>query len=269
LNSGNDDNNNDDDDKDLSNSAFKYFLSAHLVLMISLVSFIILTRLPLYTHHQTKTETETETETEIETIIEDEQWPLLNKNSSLRTTLKEMIKPALSIMFVFTVTLSLFPSITASIKSTAKNERSDYQQDYLFIPIHFLIFNMGDLIGRSLPIIQSFLIKNVNLLALMSASHSMFIPLILSCNTDIGDKRLFPLLVTNDWLYFFIVFLFSLSNGYLGSSIMMVGSQTKNVDKGLAGMLLIFCLVIGLTVGSLLSFPMRSLSCGGCNPFIN
>ena len=93
--------------------------------------------------------------------------------------------------------------------------------------------------------------------------------MILFCNTDIGDKRLFPLLVTSDFLYFFIMFLFSLSNGYLGSSIMMAGPQIQNVDKGLTGTLLTFFMVLGLTIGSLLSFPMRSLSCGGCNPFID
>ncbi|CAJ0837970.1 17459_t:CDS:2 [Entrophospora sp. SA101] len=133
----------------------------------------------------------------------------------------------------------------------------------------FSILNSCQVNRKSLPIIKFFAIKNIDLLMLMSTSRIIFIPLILLCNIDIGDKRLFPLLITNDFLYFFIIILFSFSNGYLASLIMMTGPQIQNVNKGLAGTLLTFCMVLGLTIGSLLSFPMRSLSCGGCNPFIN
>nr|CAG8478930.1 9866_t:CDS:2 [Entrophospora candida] len=255
---------NNDDDVELSNSAFIYFLSAFIVLIISLISYVILTKLPLFLyHHQSKN---------IDIIIEEEdneEKPLLNKKS-FNTTFIRIIRLVYSIIFVFMITLSLFPSITTSIKSTAKDdEKSGYQKDYLFIPLHFLMFNFGDLLGKSLPIIKFFVIKNIDLLMLMSTSRIIFIPLILLCNTDIGGKRLFPLLITNDFLYFFIILLFSFSNGYLASLIMMTGPQIQNVNKGLAGILLTFCMVFGLTIGSLLSFSIRSLSCGGCNPFIN
>ncbi|CAJ0834838.1 9775_t:CDS:2 [Entrophospora sp. SA101] len=255
---------NNDDDLELSNSAFIYFLSAFIILIISLISYAILTKLPLFLyHHQSKN---------IDIIIEEEdneEKPLLNKKS-FNITFIRIIRLVYSIIFVFMITLSLFPSITTSIKSTAKDdEKSGYQKDYLFVPLHFLMFNFGDLLGKSLPIIKFFVIKNIDLLMLMSTSRIIFIPLILLCNTDIGDKRLFPLLITNDFLYFFIILLFSFSNGYLASLIMMTGPQIQNVNKGLAGILLTFCMVFGLTIGSLLSFSMRSLSCGGCNPFIN
>ncbi|CAJ0745892.1 16513_t:CDS:2 [Entrophospora sp. SA101] len=253
-----------DDDVELSNSAFIYFLSAFIILVISLISYVILTKLPLFLyHHQNKN---------INAIIEEEEseeQSLLNKNL-FNITFTKIIRLVYSIIFVFMITLSLYPSITTSVKSTVKDdERSGYQKDYLFIPLHFLMYNFGDLLGKSLPIIKFFAIKNIDLLMLMSTSRIIFIPLILLCNIDIGDKRLFPLLITNDFLYFFIIILFSFSNGYLASLIMMTGPQIQNVNKGLAGTLLTFCMVLGLTIGSLLSFPMRSLSCGGCNPFIN
>ncbi|CAJ0869302.1 8283_t:CDS:2 [Entrophospora sp. SA101] len=253
-----------DDDVELSNSAFIYFLSAFIILVISLISYVILTKLPLFLyHHQNKN---------INAIIEEEEseeQSLLNKNL-FNITFTKIIRLVYSIIFVFMITLSLYPSITTSVKSTVKDdERSGYQKDYLFIPLHFLMYNFGDLLGKSLPIIKFFAIKNIDLLMLMSTSRIIFIPLILLCNTDIGDKRLFPLLITNDFLYFFIILLFSFSNGYLASLIMMTGPQIQNVNKGLAGILLTFCMVFGLTIGSLLSFSMRSLSCGGCNPFIN
>nr|CAG8479880.1 8528_t:CDS:2 [Entrophospora candida] len=201
-----------DDDVELSNSAFIYFLSAFIILVISLISYVILTKLPLFLyHHQNKN---------INVIIEEEEseeQSLLNKNL-FNITFTKIIRLVYSIIFVFMITLSLYPSITTSVKSTVKDdERSGYQKDYLFIPIHFLMFNFGDLLGKSLPIIKFFAIKNIDLLMLMSTSRP----------------------------------------------------QIQNVNKGLAGTLLTFCMVLGLTIGSLLSFPMRSLSCGGCNPFIN
>ncbi|CAI2185089.1 1388_t:CDS:2 [Funneliformis geosporum] len=178
---------------------------------------------------------------------------------------------AFTVGFVFFVTLSLFPSITASIKSiVVEHDKSKFHQDYLFIPLHFLVFNIGDWLGRCLPSLESFSTTDSKKLALMSIARIIFFPIFLMCNVDVGSNgaRILPLMINSDLIYFSTLWLFAVSNGYMGSLTMMAAPQIEGVTKGLAGTIMSFCLGLGLAIGSVFSFPMRAISCS-CNPIGN
>ncbi|CAG8451526.1 8898_t:CDS:2 [Scutellospora calospora] len=206
---------------ELSQITLAYFIFAMLISLLSLISYFILTRSPLYLHY-----------------IPPQEKPIIHpidqtlNNHSIQRTFNRIRLLCFAIFFNFLVTLALYPSITASIKSTTTDQNKQlFQQNYLFIPIHFLIFNAGDWI-----------------------------------EVGIHGKRLVPLLITNDWIYFLILVLFAITNGYLGSLTMMAGPQVFGVVKDFAGTLLSFFLAFGLVCGSMFSFPLKAISCG-CNPF--
>ncbi|KAF0555357.1 Solute carrier family 29 equilibrative nucleoside transporter, member 1/2/3 [Gigaspora margarita] len=245
-------------DAELSQMAFACFLFSMFITLLSIITYFILTWSPLYRHYFPPQET---------LIIHPIDQTL--SNHSLQSTFNRIQLLCFAIFYDFTITLGLYPSITAFITSTTPiQNRYLFQQDYLFIPIHFLIFNIFDWIGRSLPGFKSLVITSKYYLLIFSLFQTTFIILFLFSNVDVGmyGKRIVPLLITNDWIYFLMLSLFGFTNGYLASLCMVAGPQVFGVVKDLAGNLLNFFMIFGLVCGSLLSFPLRALSCG-CNPF--
>ncbi|ORZ07957.1 nucleoside transporter-domain-containing protein [Lobosporangium transversale] len=182
----------------------------------------------------------------------------------------------ISITLVYGLTLSLFPSLTGLVESTnTAPDRSRLAKD-LFVPLHFLTFNLGDWTGKALPSFALFApstqhpTRRQQLKYLLSSlTRFIFIPIFLTANLPIpSNTRLLPLLIQRDEVWFALVFLFALSNGYLGSIIMMVGPACVlgGENKARAGVKLGFWLTAGLALGSAASFGVRKLMCarGGC-----
>jgi equilibrative nucleoside transporter 1/2/3 len=238
-------------ENDLSLSALLYFLCAFIIAIFALISFyFILIRSPLYLHYREQAR----------------RVEITYDTNSIRVTFDRIRILVFAVGFVFAVTLSVYPSITASIKSTVKDEnKNKFQQDYLFIPLHFLIFNLGDWLGRFLPSLQFFIINDSVKLARMSIARIIFLPLFLMCNVNVGSNGIFPLIINSDLIYFLILLPFAITNGYISSLTMMAAPQVEGVAKDFAGTIMSFGLVLGLVLGSIFSFPMLAISCG-CNP---
>ncbi|KAG0023576.1 hypothetical protein BGZ80_009009 [Entomortierella chlamydospora] len=183
----------------------------------------------------------------------------------------------ITITLVFGLTLSLFPSLTALVESTNTDPKRPRIFGDLFVPLHFLIYNVGDWSGRTLPSISYFTpntrhpTRKQQVRYLLSALGRLaFIPIFLTANLPIPqDKRLLPFLIQNDAVWFLLLFLFALSNGYIGSIVMMVGPSCVlgGENKSRAGVKLGFWLTTGLALGSVASFGVRQLMCakGGCS----
>jgi len=75
-------------------------------------------------------------------------------NETIITTMdvwKLIQGPAISMFLTFFVTLSVFPAITADLSSTHQcHVGSNRLQNDLFTPMTFVLFNVGDLFGRSI-----------------------------------------------------------------------------------------------------------------------
>ncbi|CAG8487147.1 8081_t:CDS:2 [Ambispora gerdemannii] len=254
--------------EDLTRGAKYYFVFTLAVAVAALISFSILIRLPTYHYYTFRSKQQSDvfdgTNSTDSSITEQARF--------LSKTLNRIPLLACAVLLAFVVTLALFPSITASIKSVVKpGDRQKFQQDYLFIPIHFLIFNGGDLIGRNLPGLDCLMIASQRKLAIFSLFRLIFVPIFLTCNVDAGNSvsQSFPLLIKNDMLYFSFLMLFAVTGGYLGSSVMMAGPQmVPDNERDIAGGILGFSLILGLVVGSAFSFLARAVICE-CNPFLS
>ncbi|GAK62146.1 nucleoside transporter [Moesziomyces antarcticus] len=188
-----------------------------------------------------------------------------------------------AVAFVFVVTLSLFPALTSSVQSVYTGSSGpvtssvDLTSPQLFVPFHFLLFNISDLLGRTLPsVVPGALIRKARALFSLSLLRSLFIPLFMACNVVSTSQRTGPisrvkqdaqlgwlsaLLQSSDAPFFGLMLLLGFSNGLVSTCIMISGpSRSKLVNsKGasegpLAATLLSFWLCVGLAIGSGLSF---------------
>jgi solute carrier family 29 (equilibrative nucleoside transporter), member 1/2/3 len=172
---------------------------------------------------------------------------------------------AYSVCAVFAVTLAVFPSTTAKIRSQSSCDPAAprFRRD-LFTPFSFVVFNAADLGGRCLSGAQySWLQLRTGALPVFTVARLALVPPLLLCRVD--GSRLGTLLHNDAWPVV-LVLLFGLSNGYLSSKCMMAGPAcAPPVLKETAGTVMVLFLSLGLLLGSLLSFLVLLISTGSAS----
>ncbi|KAG8747042.1 hypothetical protein FRC10_002458 [Ceratobasidium sp. 414] len=188
----------------------------------------------------------------------------------------------IAVLYVFVVTLALFPAITTSIVSVNSPTRSSIFNPLVFSALHFLNFNLADFVGRALASIKPISPTSDKSLLVYSLARTAFIPLILLCNVQhkprfnlidkiqLGHKPYF----NSDILYMLVLFVFGVTNGH-ASTLALMAAPSKVLNPRLelyesktAARIAQFCLVGGLVVGSAASFGLRAVQCR-CNPFVD
>mmetsp|Transcript_4930 Transcript_4930/g.19726 ORF Transcript_4930/g.19726 Transcript_4930/m.19726 type:complete len:503 (-) Transcript_4930:146-1654(-) len=161
--------------------------------------------------------------------------------------------PAFAVWFTFTVTLSVFPSITEHIESTEYCEAGSSRfQNQLFIPFAFLLFNLFDFIGRSLPGYAIFTKMSPRMLCYVTTARIVFIPIFLLCNVE--DTQL-VVAFDDDSAPIIFMILFALTNGWFASLAMVQGpTLVPHESQELAGTAMVFFLTLGLFTGAIMSF---------------
>ncbi|KAL8664979.1 MAG: hypothetical protein Q9168_007802, partial [Polycauliona sp. 1 TL-2023] len=225
-------------------SAFAYFLTATAVSLLTLLAFLYLARSQ---KHGRKT---IETAEGVDRALDDEQAE--RKVVSLWTLFKKLRYLSMAVALCFGVTL-LFPIFTQAILSVRDQSTAPRLfQPSCFIPLAFLMWNTGDLLGRLLTgIPQLALMRWPRTLLFLSALRLVFIPMYLLCNLHGRGAA-----VDNDAFYLIVVqLLFGITNGYIGSCCMMgAGEWVEDEEREAAGGFMSLMLVGGMTVGSFLSF---------------
>ncbi|WWC61367.1 uncharacterized protein I303_103948 [Kwoniella dejecticola CBS 10117] len=184
------------------------------------------------------------------------------KKGLTKKVFKKNLLLMIAVAWVFVVTLSIFPPVTTTILST-HNPTPRLLQPDVFIPLHFLLFNIGDYCGRTyLPSIQAIFTTSPPRILLLSLSRTLFIPLLFLCNTT---PRTTTPVFDSDLIYLLIILSLGMTNGYIGSMCMIVASspelnkRIEDNERDVAGTLASFCLVAGLAGGSAASFLVTYL----------
>ncbi|XP_023682477.1 equilibrative nucleoside transporter 2-like isoform X1 [Paramormyrops kingsleyae] len=177
-----------------------------------------------------------------------------DKKSSVKDILKKIWVMAFCVTFVFTVTLSVFPAVTADVKTKFSGTWESY-----FTPVCcFLTFNVMDFTGRSLTFCVKWPPKESPLFPVLVIARLAFIPLLMLCN--VPGHRYLPVLISHDAAFTVIMMLFSISSGYCMCLSMTYAPQMVEPKDGeTAGALMAFFLALGLSLGAALSFPLRGL----------
>lgn len=197
-----------------------------------------------------------------------------------------------SIFCIFLVTLGVYPTLTAQVR-TANSHASAWLEDpSVFVALHIVLLNVGDLIGRRLPTLSSyFLIRRGWVAMLATTARLAFLPLFLACNIvkENGARRTWAL---PDVAFFGLVLLLGITTGCNATSVFLSGPKSvdgsmarsvpppetpvgadveydpllddydphENRDAAIASMLLAFWLVMGLMAGSCFSFVVLALT---------
>jgi len=241
-------------------SGFFCFLTSVVFLLTALVAYGLVTKSEFYQYHLG------EKTVEVDKEKKPEDSKLLESNGDAIPTIPVKVNPfhvliqispyAAAVCLVFTVTLGCFPAITLQVVSTMP--KGSAWHDKFYVPVAcFLLFNIGDYIGRFLAgLLQWPQPGKVGsyLTLLLSILRFVFLPLFLFCNIRPTERGLTDVYFESDTAYIIIMLLFSVSNGYIGSICMISGPQTvKGEEAGTAASLMVAMLGIGLGLGAFLS----------------
>lgn len=231
----------------ISSSAFIYFLTAVIVSIITLVSF-----LPLSSRYRRLIANRKAAQDN------EHQAPHARKVVGLGTLLRKLHWEAGSVAICFVATIAFFPVFTGKILSTHGEPHSRLFDAEVFIPLGFFCWNAGDLAGRTFTggAFNERIRSQPVIMFLFGCARFAFLPLYLLCNLHGGGA-----VVNSDLFYLVLIQVpFGLSNGWLASNSMMAAAEV--VDEGereAAGGFMGLCLVAGLAVGSLLSFTVTDI----------
>lgn len=245
-NAGEEDNHEPGAGDTISTAAFIYFLTAVVVSLFTLASF-----LPLARRHRRLLATRAH-----EAAALDHQPT--RKVVSLATLARKLHWPALSAAICFLVTLAFFPVFTAKILSVNKGTGTRLLEPEVFVPLGFFVWNLGDLVGRMFTggAFNAQCRCRPAILFLVGVARFAFMPLYLLCNLH-GDGAV----VSSDVFYLLVVQLpFGISNGWLASNAMMAAPEcVEESEREAAGGFMGLCLVAGLALGSVLSFTVTGI----------
>ncbi|XP_029359079.1 equilibrative nucleoside transporter 1-like isoform X2 [Echeneis naucrates] len=212
---------------ELHDAAFGYFITACVVIFLSLLSFLLLPKMEFFQFYQDSNRKERPDGENAVNLVntgskDEPTGEIRQKDVSMVKIFKKIWLLALSVCFTFTITIGVFPAITTDIKSTL-NDRASW--DLYFIPVScFLLFNLCDWAGRSLTAICMWPQKDSILLPVSIVSRLVFIPLFMVCNVQ--PRLHLPVLFHHDGFFIIIMIIFAFSNGYLASLCMCYGPKS-------------------------------------------
>ncbi|XP_064093160.1 equilibrative nucleoside transporter 1-like [Macrobrachium nipponense] len=239
-------------------SAFIYFMVAVAVMILTMCGYLYMSKTDFYKYYSNPQESVESNTDQTEKLS---KGPEKEENggtlSSHLEIMKEIWPMALSVTGVFFVTLAAFPVLCVKIISTSSNEN---WRNVYFQPVStFLLFNVGDYVGRLSAGLILWPRKGSWILYLMVLGRLVFIPLFLLCNHD--PKSNIPSVFTHDAWYIVIMLLFSLSNGYCSSLAMTYGPKLVSESKAeKASSMMAAMLGLGLLMGGVSSFGFGLIS---------
>ena len=262
---------------DVRASALAYFIVACVVIIISVVAYSVLFKMPLMEFYFARLERKIAASQKRTGIFGRKKQLAVNAdmsssldNGSLQRIqtctasppywliFKQIAPLALSVAFVFLVTLSLFPSIISGIHSVNEDNGSEWNKKYFSPMVCFLLFNAGDFVGRLIAGHVQIAGERGYFLPLLCLVRVVFIPLFMFCNYQ--PRRHGTAYFNNDFAPVILNFLLSLSNGYLGSLCMMFGPKRVPPEHTeTAGTIMAFFLTFGLSLGAGFSFVLASI----------
>lgn len=130
-------------------SAFIYFIVGTVVLLISLISYSIMSRTLFFRYHTQKGELlKSQSQAEIINATSTSELSVRSQQPKFVIVLKKIWIYGFSEWLVFVTTLSVYPAITVLITSQYKGNGHLWNDIYFIPVVNYLLFNSGDYLGR-------------------------------------------------------------------------------------------------------------------------
>uniref|UniRef100_A0A8C0YGK7 Solute carrier family 29 member 1a n=1 Tax=Cyprinus carpio carpio TaxID=630221 RepID=A0A8C0YGK7_CYPCA len=211
----------------LQDSAFGYFITACVVILLAIVSYLALPKMEFFQYYSESSGSRSSDDEENKMDLlkpGNGQRFIFIRNLSMHNKSRSLFiwVMALSVCFVFTVTIGIFPAVTVEVKTTVAEKGNGW--DTYFIPVScFLLFNVMDWVGRSLTAVCMWPGKDSVWLPVLVTARLVFVPLFMLCNVQ--PRHNLPVVFAHDAWYIIFMILFSFSNGYLASLCMCFGPK--------------------------------------------
>jgi len=235
-------------------SAFFCFVISVVFLFSALVAYGVATRSEFYKHYLGEEgSTDGEKKPEDSKLLSTAKVPV-KVNPGL--VMLQISLYAAAVFITFLVTLGCFPAVTMQVKSTLDKDTA--WASTFYIPVAcFLLFNVGDYVGRFLAgLVQWPKPGKVGgcICLVLALARFVFVPLFVLCNIERDENSLTSVVFESDVAYIFIMLLFSITNGYIGSICMICGPQVvRSEEAQTAASLMVAMLGLGLGSGAFLS----------------
>nr|XP_040033875.1 equilibrative nucleoside transporter 1-like [Gasterosteus aculeatus aculeatus]XP_040033876.1 equilibrative nucleoside transporter 1-like [Gasterosteus aculeatus aculeatus]XP_040033877.1 equilibrative nucleoside transporter 1-like [Gasterosteus aculeatus aculeatus]XP_040033878.1 equilibrative nucleoside transporter 1-like [Gasterosteus aculeatus aculeatus] len=252
---------------DLEDGAFGYFITACFVILLAIGSYIALPKMEFFqfymASHGSAPSADEENNMDLLKKESGEKRPVVSLGEeeapptvSVINIFKQIWVMALSVCFIFTITIGTFPAITVDVRSTVADGGA---WETYFIPVScFLLFNLMDWAGRSLTAVCMWPGKDSVWLPVMVGLRVVFVPLFMLCNVQ--PRHSLPVWFAHDALYIIFMIVFAFSNGYLASLCMCFGpKKVPPHEAETAGAIMAFFLSLGLALGAAVSFAFRAM----------
>ncbi|KAF0036986.1 hypothetical protein F2P81_009860 [Scophthalmus maximus] len=280
---------------ELHDAAFGYFITACFVIFLSLLSYMLLPKLEFFQFYRDRNRKQRrDDDNSVNLMNKDSKEETAAQSGGQNVSMMKIFKKvghtrninkiidyisflinqpqfsidlfsriwllALSVCFTFTVTIGIYPAVTADTKSTLADGDSwgrstahvvvdDVFIDFLILSMMVLVvFLMWEEVPQ----------KDSVLLPVSIMCRLLFVPLFMLCNVQ--PRVLLPIFFHHDGFFIVFMIFFAFSNGYLASLCMCYGP--KNVlphEAETAGTIMAFFLSLGLALGAALSFVFRAL----------
>lgn len=218
----------------LRQSANLYFIVSFIVMLLNVVLFNLVHKLPVIKYYNDLRTIAENGERKQKGDLTGKQW-----RSTLVNIIGAVKWHGSGILIIYIVTLSIFPgSITEDVHSVALKD---------WYPILLITgFSVFDLIGKSLT--SLYLMENANAAIGASFGRLLFWPIFYGCLH--GPKYFrteFPVML--------LTCVLGLTNGYFTSVLMILAPKTVELQHAeAAGIVLVLYLVVGLAIGSVISW---------------
>ncbi|KAK7492280.1 hypothetical protein BaRGS_00016377 [Batillaria attramentaria] len=243
--------------EDERNSAFGYFVSATVASVLALVAYFSLYYLKYSKYFLVNQEDNKICEV-------NEEMPsyrdLLTQRQYFASIISKVWPYCTTVCLVFFVTLACYPGLASIIKSVNYEAGDAWTDKYFSAVVCFLLFNVGDWVGRS---VTSWVHVPRNgqgkLMMVLAVLRVAFLPLLMLCNAKPHDRQL-PVILNSDIFPIVFILLLGLTNGYLSTLAMVYGPTHVRLEQAEgAGLVMTFGLVLGLACGSFFSLLLIAL----------
>ncbi|NXI43221.1 S29A3 protein, partial [Galbula dea] len=242
----------------VTDSALAYFLTADIFIVICIMVYLLLPRLE-YSRYYMRSQKESPSLATVpsESSTEDEAETGDTADNSSHTGIP-LLCPILQktallgfcVFYVFFISIIIFPSLSSNIESVSRSSGSPWSTKYFAPLTSFLLYNFADWCGRQITAWIQVPGPKSKLLPALVLLRTIFLPLFILSNYR--PRAHIQMVVFNRDVYT-VVFtaLLGLSNGYLGTLVMVYGPKIvpKNLAEA-AGVVMTFYLMLGLAVGS-------------------
>ncbi|XP_013102561.1 equilibrative nucleoside transporter 1 isoform X2 [Stomoxys calcitrans] len=171
---------------------------------------------------------------------------------NIRDVLSKMYVHAVTILLLYTTTLSVYPSVTILMQSQDYGKGKAWNDIYYMPVVNYLFFNSGDYLGRIISGIWGRPRKNVHTVLLMVLLRMIYLPLFLCSNST--QHIFLPVIVSSDVAFIFMMLTFAISNGYITNILLnMVPRCVMQHEKEMASSIMAASLSCGLAIGSMIT----------------